>query len=306
MSWSEPPQQAALTAEVARAVVRPVATIPRPTIAPPPLARWLAADQIALADTTFQCRAQLRLGDLPQRLAREGQLTPLVVRPGPDGSWQIVCGFRRAHAMRQLRWTQVLVIARADLDDHAAWRLALTDNAGRRSCTDLDRALTVRRSEAMGLKGDEIALLMGLTQRQKNNVRSLLDLSAVARAALEDHAGTFTATHALRLRQLQRQHPAVDKAAWILRIVAERLSVAGLVRGVQAQHGSAREREVTTLFDARQTDLDARCVQLLARRLDVDGLTLRERNAISRDLRLLTALLERKSISAPVTAPEAS
>ena len=70
-------------------------------------------------------------------------------------------------------------------------QVAVLDNSARKDFSPLDRANAIRSFERRGYRGRELAALMGLSKRQKNNLRRLLDA-----------AGTDLASNVVRLRPL--------------------------------------------------------------------------------------------------------
>jgi ParB family chromosome partitioning protein len=57
--------------------------------------------------------------ELIESIMTYGILTPLIVRPVPDGCYQIISGHRRKYAAVQLKYRKVPVIIRAMNDDQA-------------------------------------------------------------------------------------------------------------------------------------------------------------------------------------------
>ena len=57
--------------------------------------------------------------ELIESIMTYGILTPLIVRPVPDGCYQIISGHRRKYAAVQLKYRKVPVIIRAMSDDEA-------------------------------------------------------------------------------------------------------------------------------------------------------------------------------------------
>ena len=67
----------------------------------------------------FRIKADDQMRDLMESIERYGILTPLIVRPLPEGVYEIVSGHRRKHAAKQLGYRKVPVIIRALSDEEA-------------------------------------------------------------------------------------------------------------------------------------------------------------------------------------------
>ena len=67
------------------------------------------------------------LAELADSIAKHGVIQPLLVRPMPDGSYQLVAGERRWRASRMAGLTEVPVVIK-ELSDDEAMALALIEN----------------------------------------------------------------------------------------------------------------------------------------------------------------------------------
>ena len=77
-------------------------------------------DKLDLDDESFRYRADLRVGPLRKSIEAEGQVLPIVVRKvGKTRAqrFQIISGFRRATAMKELDRVTIAAIVRDDLDN---------------------------------------------------------------------------------------------------------------------------------------------------------------------------------------------
>ncbi len=70
-------------------------------------------------DHPFRIKADDQMQDLMESIERYGILTPLIVRPLPEGVYEIVSGHRRKHAAKQLGYRKVPVIIRVLSDEEA-------------------------------------------------------------------------------------------------------------------------------------------------------------------------------------------
>ena len=83
------------------------------------------------------------LAELSASIAQHGVLQPLLVRPMPDGTYQLVAGERRWRASQMAGLTEVPVVIR-DMDDKEAAELALIENLQREDLDPMEEALGYR------------------------------------------------------------------------------------------------------------------------------------------------------------------
>jgi ParB/RepB/Spo0J family partition protein len=180
--------------------------------------RLIPLDRIDLDDTRFRFRATLRVGTLSKSIKADGLHVPIIVRSfgrGRGTRYQIISGFRRTTAVRDLGFEAVPAVVRNDLeDDEEAFRASVLENTQRKTWSDIDRALVIRGYDERGHTGREIAEVLGLTDRQARNIRSLLELPEEAQRAVDDEGDKVTATHAITVRQLAARYPDLDWGRW--------------------------------------------------------------------------------------------
>jgi len=248
-------------------------------------------------DETFRFRAALRIGPLRASIASEGQQLPIVVRKRGQTRrlrYQIVSGFRRATAMRALGAPTIAAIVRNDLDDdESAFRASVLENSQRKTYSDLDRALVIKSYEDRGYRSVDVAMVMGLSKRQKNNLKSLLDLPRIVQEAIDDPEGLFTATHGLALKQLKGRYPGLDYGHWVRRVnVSEGLSVSRLKRAVNAHYRSGDTRgDVGSLFRTSDTRLEHGVFRLQPLKIEVARLSADQKAALRSELGQILAAL---------------
>jgi len=93
-----------------------------------------------------------------ESIAQYGVLTPLIVRPLEDGSYEIISGHRRAHAAELAGLTEVPVLVRR-MDDDAATVLMVDSNLQRENILPSERAYAYKmKLEAMKHQGSRTDL----------------------------------------------------------------------------------------------------------------------------------------------------
>ena len=80
------------------------------------------------------------LEELASSIAKEGVLQPLLVRPLPDGNYQIVAGERRWRASRLANLRTLPVIIK-EMSDEQALAIALIENLQREDLNPMEEAL---------------------------------------------------------------------------------------------------------------------------------------------------------------------
>lgn len=247
-------------------------------------------DKLDLEDTTFMFRAALRTGPLKTSIKQQGQQVPIIVRrPANARKYQVISGFRRATAMKELQLKAVSALVRDDLkdDDAAAFRASVLENSARKTYSDIDRALVVKRYQEDGHTSEEAAALLGITRRQKDNLLSLLKLEPEVQAAIDDEQQHFSATHALTLRKLRNKYPRLDFKHWVATVNAESLSVAQLVRRVNAAEKGSKSTGYGSIFNNTGTDFEKGEVRLMPLKLKLGDLSDKDKEQLRGELQRL-------------------
>lgn len=153
-------------------------------------ARFLPIDQIDVAED-FNPRKIFHdeeFNRLVSSIRENGLITPVTVRPRPDGRFWLIAGERRLRALRLLKETDVPALVR-DCDDVEARRLALLENLDRAALTISDEALSAQQ-HLDAYEGDHAAAAAALgwpVDRLKHRLK-LLHCSAAVLDALGRHA----------------------------------------------------------------------------------------------------------------------
>ena len=159
------------------------------------------------------------LGELADSIREHGILQPLVVRPRPNGRYQIVAGERRWRAARIAGLTEVPVVVR-ELDDNETLEIALVENLIREDLNPIEEALGYRTlSERFSMTQEQIAKRVGKARPTVTNALRLLTLPDEVITLLQN--GSISSGHARALLPLTPQ----DAQALAGRITSEGLSV---------------------------------------------------------------------------------
>jgi ParB family transcriptional regulator, chromosome partitioning protein len=162
---------------------------------------------------------------LAESFAERGVLQPVLVRPRPGGSYELVAGERRWRAAR-LAGLDTMPALVQQRDDDASLEVALIENMAREDLNPVDAARAVAALvEELGLTREEVGRRVGRSRVAISNLLRLLDLpdealEHVERADLSEGHGRallLADDHADR-RRLARA--AVD-GAWSVRVLEQ-------------------------------------------------------------------------------------
>lgn len=122
----------------------------------------------------FKVQADSQMNELRDSISKYGILNPLIVRPRPEGFYEVISGHRRKYAAMELKYTKVPVIIRYMLDEEAiismvdsnlqrerilpsekavAYKMkyeVLRRKAGRRKCSQVDYTTGKKSIEIIG------------------------------------------------------------------------------------------------------------------------------------------------------------
>jgi len=166
------------------------------------------------------------LAALASSLQTRGVLQPVLVRPGPDGRFELIAGERRWRAAQLAGLETIPAIVRAR-DDAESLELALIENMAREDLNPVEEARACAALvEELGLSREEVGLRIGRSRVAVSNLVRLLDLPDEAlelleRGVLSEGHGRALLTandHAAR-RRLARS--AADEG-WSVRTLEQR------------------------------------------------------------------------------------
>ncbi len=160
------------------------------------------------------------LTELSESIAQHGVLQPLLVRPMPDGGYQLVAGERRWRASRMAGLTEVPVVIR-DLTDSQVAELALVENLQRENLNPLEEANGYKElSDKFGYTQEKIAEIVGKSRPAIANALRLLNLPQFVQDFVLE--GKLSTGHAKAILTLEDDKFKIDLAKLV---VANDLSV---------------------------------------------------------------------------------
>lgn len=208
------------------------------------------------------------LSELADSIKEYGVLQPLVVRPLPDGSYQLVAGERRWRASRMAGLSSVPVVIR-ELTDSQAMELALIENLQREDLNAIEEAAGYRElMDRFGLTQEQVAQRVGKSRPVITNAMRLLNLPADVREMVVD--GRLSAGHARALLSLEDDE--------MIRVLAREIIKKGLsVRQVEAIVKKSRQmakppKPPSTAWDNSYfAEVQLALSQSLSRKVKIEG-----------------------------------
>jgi ParB family transcriptional regulator, chromosome partitioning protein len=246
------------------------------------------------------------LNALAGSLGERGVLQPVLVRPKPGGTYELVAGERRWRAAQIAGLTEIPALVRPR-DDAATLELALIENMAREDLNPIEEARAcVALVEELGLTREEVGRRVGRSRVAVSNLLRLLDLPDEAIELLEQEqlseghgrALLLADDHAAR-RRLARD---ASREGWSVRVVEERARDANkaqggkqgkraprATRGVHPDQQAAAAAIATTLEEALGAEVRVRAENGGGYRAELSFASPEEALALAQRLRLAGA-----------------
>jgi ParB family transcriptional regulator, chromosome partitioning protein len=188
------------------------------------------------------------LQGLASSLGERGVLQPVLVRPKPGGTYELVAGERRWRAARIAGLKTIPALVR-EREDAAALEVALIENMAREDLSPIEEARACAALvEELSLTREEVGLRVGRSRVAVSNLVRLLDLPDEAIELLE--RGDLTAGHG-RALLLAGDHAARRSLAriaveqgWSVRVTEERARESG--EGREKRSGTERTSRISS------------------------------------------------------------
>lgn len=155
------------------------------------------------------------LEELSESIAKHGVLQPLLVRPLPNGSYQLVAGERRWRASRMAGLSQVPVVIK-ELTDTQTMEIALIENLQREDLNPIEEAEGLQALiDTCGMTQDEVAMSVGRSRPAVTNSLRLLRLPEEVRELTRE--AQISAGHARALLAFDDPKKMIELAKQITR-----------------------------------------------------------------------------------------
>lgn len=176
-------------------------------------------------------------------IQQHGVLQPLVVRPLPNGQYQIVAGERRWRAARMAGLSQVPVIIK-ELSDKETMQLALIENLQRENLNPVEEALGYNDlMQTYNMTQEQVAQTVNKSRSQVANMLRVLNLDEKPLSSLRK--GEISLGHAKILAGIEDtkvQNELCDK------VVKEELSVRALEKIVKSLDKAPKAQKPAEAF----------------------------------------------------------
>ena len=230
------------------------------------------------------------LADLSASIAQHGVLQPLLVRPMPDGSYQLVAGERRWRASRMAGLTEVPVVVR-DMDEQESAELALIENLQREDLNPMEEAIGYRTlMESYGMTQEQTAQVVNKSRPAVANALRLLQLPQAVTDLVA--SGKLAAGHARTVLAFEGEEAQIAAAN---AAVERGLSVRELEKMAKAAKTKPRQPKEPKKKDSFYDEVALSLKEALGRQIKVNvggkGGTLQVEFFDAEDLRYLAKKL---------------
>lgn len=142
----------------------------------------------------YQTRRRINetaLDELAESIRASGVVQPVVLRPGPNGRFQLVAGERRWQASKRAGKTTIPAVIR-QISNEQAMEITIIENLQREDLNPIEQAKAFERlSREFGLTQEQIAARTGKDRASIANFIRLLKLPETLQDALETGALSF-------------------------------------------------------------------------------------------------------------------
>ncbi len=196
------------------------------------------------------------LNALAGSLGERGVLQPVLVRPKPGGTYELVAGERRWRAAQIAGLTEIPALVRPR-DDAATLELALIENMAREDLNPIEEARACAALvEELGLTREQVGLRVGRSRVAVSNLLRLLDLPDETIELLEREQLSEGHGRALLLAEdhTVRRRLARDAAreGWSVRVVEALAREANQAGGVVTSKRGARANKPSVHPDQQE------------------------------------------------------
>jgi len=172
----------------------------------------------------YQTRRRINeaaMEELAESIRASGVVQPVVLRPGPNGRFQLVAGERRWHASKRAGKTTIPAVIR-QMSNEQAMEITIIENLQREDLNPIEQAKAFERlSREFGLTQEQIAARTGKDRASIANFIRLLKLPESLQDALE--TGVLSFGHGKVLLALAGFPEHMERAA--REVIEKQLSV---------------------------------------------------------------------------------
>jgi ParB family transcriptional regulator, chromosome partitioning protein len=219
----------------------------------------------------FQTRSQVQESDLAELAASivsNGVVQPILVRPQPNGRFQLIAGERRWRASQLAKKATIPAILR-QVSDEQAMEITIVENLQREDLNPMDQARAFERlATEFHMTQEQIATRTGKDRVSVANFMRLLKLPPNLQHQVE--SGQLSFGHARALLAL-RDHPDLEKLA--RRVVALSLSVRqteSMVQNILNPEKETKEPKPEPVVDPNVREVKDRLQRALGLKVSIE------------------------------------
>ena len=191
------------------------------------------------------------LRELSDSIANHGVLQPLLVRPLPEGGYQLVAGERRWRASRMAGLFEVPVIIR-ELSDAETMQISMIENLQRENLNPVEEAQGYQvLMEEYGFTQEEVARSVGKSRPVVANALRMLKLPKEIQEMVS--SGEITSGHARALLGIEDSEEQIRLAQ---QIVKNDLTVRDIERAAKAINQQKKEQKKVEAVHQRSSFFD--------------------------------------------------
>lgn len=204
------------------------------------------------------------LQELSDSITQHGVLQPLLVRPLPQGGYQLVAGERRWRASRMAGLKEVPVVIR-ELSDVETMEIAIIENLQREDLNPIEEAEGLQALiDRCGFTQEEVAVSVGKSRPAIANALRLLKLPQEVRDMTRD--GQISAGHARALLAFDNE-PMIYEAAQ--NIIRNNLTVRDVERLAKMAEKTDRTRTSSKRRNSFYDEVELSLTEVLGRKVKV-------------------------------------
>jgi ParB family chromosome partitioning protein len=192
----------------------------------------------------FQTRSSFdpaKLTELAQSIAATGVVQPIIVRPLPDGRYQLINGERRLLASKEAGKATVPAILRT-VSDEQAMEMTIVENLQRADLNPMEQARAYQRlSNDFKMTQEQMAIRTGKERASVANFLRLLRLPEAIQAKVE--SGDLSFGHARTLLGLPTPEQIAAAAQKVMALSMSVRQTENYVQGLMNPEGKAAKPE---------------------------------------------------------------
>ncbi len=203
---------------------------------------------------------------LADSIREHGILQPILVRPLPDGCYQIVAGERRWRAARMVGLDEVPVNIK-ELDDFQTMQIAMAENLQRENLNPIEEAEGYKYLiDNFNMSKEQIAKIAGKSRSYISNSVRILSLPDFIVNSIKE--GTITSGHAKALLMFEDKQLMLETAE---KIISDGLSVRQVEKLAKLHsESSSKPRKSSKNSDSYFTEMEISLREHLGRKVKVD------------------------------------